>query len=137
MGVGWAGGWRVVVSGMVPPGLLQACSAWPDTCPALAVPPPRHSHAHSLTPGAPPTNPPTHCHTKQGLPKKSKRLPAGVDVKLAQPDPTLLACAFQRQRLYLFTQREPEETDNAAAARCRADPLGGSQAVGWRAGCAG
>lgn len=39
----------------------------------------------------------------QGIPKKAKRLPAGPDAKLPQPDPTLLCCAFQRQRLYLFT----------------------------------
>lgn len=40
----------------------------------------------------------------QGIPRKAKRLPAGPDAKLPQPDPTLLCCAFQRQRLYLFTQ---------------------------------
>lgn len=36
---------------------------------------------------------------------------------LVQPDPTLLCCAFQKQRLYLFTQREPAESEDMAAAR--------------------
>ena len=45
----------------------------------------------------------------QGIPKKAKRLPAGPDAKLPQPDPTLLCCAFQRQRLYLFTQVRSQE----------------------------
>ena len=53
----------------------------------------------------------------QGIPKRSKRLPAGPDAKLPQPDPTLLCCAYQRQRLYLFTQREPAEAEDAAGAR--------------------
>ncbi|EFN51411.1 hypothetical protein CHLNCDRAFT_28079, partial [Chlorella variabilis] len=39
--------------------------------------------------------------------QKSKRLPVGPDTKLPQPDPTLLCCAYGKQRLYLFTQREP------------------------------
>lgn len=53
----------------------------------------------------------------QGIPKRSKRLPAGPDAKLQQPDPTLLCCAFQRQRLYLFSQREPAESEDVAQVR--------------------
>ena len=40
----------------------------------------------------------------QGIPKRSKRLPAGPDAKLAAPDPTLLCCAYGKPRLYLFTR---------------------------------
>lgn len=53
----------------------------------------------------------------QGIPRKSKRLPAGPDAKHIKPDPTLICCAFQKQRLFFFTQREPAETEDAAAAR--------------------
>jgi peptidylprolyl isomerase domain and WD repeat-containing protein 1 len=34
-----------------------------------------------------------------------------------QPDPTLFACAFRRQRFYLFTRREPADAADAAGGR--------------------
>lgn len=45
------------------------------------------------------------------------RLPGGADSKHTEGDPTLVATAFQRQRLYLFTRREPEDTEEAAQGR--------------------
>ena len=45
------------------------------------------------------------------------RVGAG-EARAAQRDPTLLCCAYNRQRLYLFTRREPEDTEDAAAGRC-------------------
>ncbi|GAB4814723.1 hypothetical protein N2152v2_001769 [Parachlorella kessleri] len=53
----------------------------------------------------------------QGVPRRSKKLPVAPDSKLPQPDPTLVCCAYRKQRLYLFTQREPQETDDATQAR--------------------
>lgn len=56
----------------------------------------------------------------QGVPSsgttKSKRLGAGV--KVHEADPTLVACAHNRPRLFLFTRREPADTDEAATGRC-------------------
>lgn len=51
------------------------------------------------------------------MPRRSKKLPVAPDSKLPQPDPTLVACAYRKQRLYLFTSREPQETEDVAAAR--------------------
>ncbi len=45
------------------------------------------------------------------------RLPGGADAKHVEGDPTLVASAYQRQRFYLFTRREPEDTDEAAQGR--------------------
>jgi len=45
------------------------------------------------------------------------RIGAG-EARAAQRDPTLLCCAYNRQRLYLFSRREPEDTEDAAAGRC-------------------
>lgn len=72
----------------------------------------------------------------QGIPKKNKRLPAGPDAKIVQPDPTLLCCAFQKQRLYLFTQREPAESEDMAAARdvFNERPVGEAAAAALEAG---
>ena len=44
------------------------------------------------------------------------RVGAG-EARAAQRDPTLLAAAYQRQRLPLFSRREPEDTEEAAAGR--------------------
>lgn len=56
----------------------------------------------------------------QGVPSagttKTKRLGAGV--KLHETDPTLVACAHGRPRLFLFTRREPAESEEAATGRC-------------------
>lgn len=56
----------------------------------------------------------------QGVPSsgttKTKRLGAGVRVH--ETDPTLVACAHNRPRLFLFTRREPADADNATAGRC-------------------
>lgn len=45
------------------------------------------------------------------------RLPGGADGKVTEGDPTIVATAFQRQRFYLFSKREPEDTDEAAQGR--------------------
>ncbi len=45
------------------------------------------------------------------------RLPGGADGKHVEGDPTFVATAFQRQRFYLFSKREPEDTDEAAQGR--------------------
>jgi hypothetical protein len=33
-------------------------------------------------------------------------------------DPTLVACAYNRQRFFLFSRREPEDNPEAAEGRC-------------------
>ena len=45
------------------------------------------------------------------------RLPGGSDGKTTEADPTIVATAFQRQRFYLFSKREPEDADEAAQGR--------------------
>ena len=45
-------------------------------------------------------------------------MPGGPDARVTLADPTLLACAFRRQRLYLFSSREPSDTEDAATGRC-------------------
>jgi peptidylprolyl isomerase domain and WD repeat-containing protein 1 len=45
------------------------------------------------------------------------RLPGGADSKHVEGDPTLIAAAYQRQRFFLFTKREPEDTEEAAQGR--------------------
>jgi peptidylprolyl isomerase domain and WD repeat-containing protein 1 len=79
------------------------------------------------------------CCQPQGIPRKAKRLPAGPDAKLPQPDPTLLCCAFQRQRLYLFTSREPAEAEDAATGRdvFNERPVGEAAVAALEAGGAG
>ena len=42
---------------------------------------------------------------------------AGEGSKTAEKDPTLLCCAFNKHRLYLFTRREPEEVFDATMGR--------------------
>lgn len=39
---------------------------------------------------------------------------AGNESRLPGRDPTLMACAFKRQRLYIFSRREPADADDAA-----------------------
>ena len=54
----------------------------------------------------------------QGVPGRAKpKLPA-PGAKPAVPDPTLLACAYGKQRLYLFSHREPADADDPTAGRC-------------------
>ena len=40
--------------------------------------------------------------------------PGAPELKLPQSDPTLLCCAYKKQRLYLFTKREPADAEDAA-----------------------
>jgi len=49
----------------------------------------------------------------QGVPKhaKRKRAAPGEGSKAVEKDPTLLCCAFKKQRLYLFSTREPDDVD--------------------------
>ena len=37
--------------------------------------------------------------------------------KSSERDPLLLTCAYNKHRLYLFTPREPEDTEDAATGR--------------------
>ncbi|GBF99133.1 peptidyl-prolyl cis-trans isomerase [Raphidocelis subcapitata] len=53
----------------------------------------------------------------QGVPKKVKARAHSADVKLPTRDPTLVATAYRKQRLYLFTRREPADAEDAAAGR--------------------
>ena len=55
----------------------------------------------------------------QGIPGtggRTKRMGAGISP--AESDPMLVACAYNRQRLYLFSRREPPDTDEVATGRC-------------------
>lgn len=133
--------------------------------PGLLLADPRLLPCPLPRPASPFASSPPSAPTPQGIPKRSKRLPAGPDAKLpqvllgaegrvccccrvracarpsrstaaaaaapapaantlcparfaslppAQPDPTLLCCAFQKQRLFLFSQREPTESEDTA-----------------------
>lgn len=53
----------------------------------------------------------------QGVPKKTKLRMPGPENTLPGRDPTLLCCAYGKQRLYLFTRREPAEDQDAAHGR--------------------
>lgn len=54
----------------------------------------------------------------QGVPQKDKRARgSGKDVKVAEKDPTIVACAFNKVRMYIFSSREPEEGDDVATGR--------------------
>ena len=54
----------------------------------------------------------------QGVPQKDKRARgSGKDVKVAEKDPTIVACAFNKVRMYIFSSHEPEEGDDAATGR--------------------
>jgi hypothetical protein len=76
----------------------------------------KHAQARNLCQLAPAYLPPCPMYV-QGVPRRSKKLPVAPDSKLPQPDPTLVCCAYGKQRLYLFSQREPQDTEDAAAAR--------------------
>jgi peptidylprolyl isomerase domain and WD repeat-containing protein 1 len=39
------------------------------------------------------------------------------DMKLPERDPTLVAVAYKKQRLYLFTRREPADAEDATVRR--------------------
>eukprot|EP00775_Hariotina_reticulata_P004271 gene4271-4523_t len=53
----------------------------------------------------------------QGMPKKHKIRPGVPEIKLPERDPTLVAAAYKKQRLFLFTRREPADADDAATGR--------------------
>ena len=55
----------------------------------------------------------------QGIPGtggRTRRMGAGISP--AESDPMLVAYAYNRQRLYLFSRREPPDTDEVATGRC-------------------
>ena len=54
---------------------------------------------------------------------------SGGEARAAARDPVLLCCAYQRQRLYLFSRREPEDTEDAVTGRWAQ-----AQGVGYMAG---
>lgn len=43
--------------------------------------------------------------------------PGMPDMKLPERDPTLVALAYKRQRLYLFSRREPADAEDASVSR--------------------
>lgn len=53
--------------------------------------------------------------------KRVRKLPAAAanvnDIKEPLVDPTLLCCAFRKHRIYMFSRREPEETEDATKGR--------------------
>lgn len=53
--------------------------------------------------------------------KRARKIPAAAanvnESKEPLIDPTLLCCAFRKHRLYLFSRREPEETEDATKGR--------------------
>ncbi|KAF6258211.1 hypothetical protein COO60DRAFT_1295463 [Scenedesmus sp. NREL 46B-D3] len=51
----------------------------------------------------------------QGLPKKIR--PGMPEMKLPERDPTLVALAYKKQRLYIFTKREPADAEDASMGR--------------------
>ena len=76
--------------------LFQARSPWADpplvTCPSC----------RSIS-GA--------CRVVQGAAKKAKLKVMGGEARGAVRDPTLVAAAYKKHRVYLFSRREPEETE--------------------------
>ncbi|KAK9828550.1 hypothetical protein WJX72_000712 [[Myrmecia] bisecta] len=54
----------------------------------------------------------------QGVPKKGTRtrLP-GLESRATLADPTLLCCAFNRHRMFMFSRREPEDAADALGGR--------------------
>lgn len=121
-----------------PPRRTHPASARPAGHPAqdqAAAPGARRQDAAGAAPGAPACCPALpaalaclpHSHA---LPRSLHPAPPPP-----QPDPTLLCSAFQRQRLYLFTKREPAEAEEAAAGRCGAGRrLQGQRWTGLQAG---
>lgn len=77
----------------------------------------------------------------QGGARMKKKLPVGVDSAAPVSDPTLVCTAYGTQRLYLFTQREPVESEDAAQGRdvFNERPVGdeGALAMSGPAGVAG
>eukprot|EP00854_Cymbomonas_tetramitiformis_P003437 gene3437-4318_t len=72
----------------------------------------------------------------QGVPKaKRARTAAGGESKPVEKDPTLICTAYKKDRLYLFSRREPEDAEDAATGRDvfnekpRADELMSADAV--------
>ena len=49
--------------------------------------------------------------------KTTARLPTNAESRGPKRDPTVVACAHGKHRLYLFTSREPEDSEQAAAGR--------------------
>lgn len=48
---------------------------------------------------------------------RSRKLPTGPDSKALEQDPVLVCTAYGKQRFYMFTRREPEDTEHAAQGR--------------------
>ena len=49
--------------------------------------------------------------------KTTTRLPTNAESRGPKQDPTVVACAHGKHRLYLFSCREPEDSEQAAAGR--------------------
>ena len=50
-------------------------------------------------------------------PKRRKNIVAGSALKAAEPDPTLVCCSFKKQRIFLFSKREPEDVEDINLGR--------------------
>lgn len=58
----------------------------------------------------------------QGIPKQGvktqRQLATTESSRTVTRQPTLLCTAFNKQRLYLFTTQEPDDSDQASSSRC-------------------
>ena len=54
---------------------------------------------------------------KQGI-KTQRQLATTESSRAVTRQPTLLCTAFNKQRLYLFTTQEPDDSDHASTSRC-------------------
>lgn len=54
---------------------------------------------------------------KQGI-KTQRQLATTESSRAVTRQPTLLCTAFNKQRLYLFTTQEPDDSDQASTSRC-------------------
>ena len=67
--------------------------------------------------------------------KTTARLPTNADSRGPKRDPTVVACAYGKHRLYLFSCREPEDSEQAAAGRSVAGCLVLTACLWLYAGC--
>lgn len=57
----------------------------------------------------------------QGVPRKPRSRVPMADSKVVLHDPTIIACSFGKQRMFLFTRREPEDATDALTGRWAQD----------------
>ena len=63
----------------------------------------------------------------QGIPKQGvktqQKLATTESSRTVTRQPTLLCTAYNKQRLYLFTTQEPDDSDQASTSRCAPSPV--------------